>query len=166
MESTSKADSGTSSPRSVDPAADLALLGRAKSVAHLDQFLDFGPWWYAPMLATTIGGLMLFGQAVGNLFWNGAIGLVAVMAGALVTVHDYRRRAVRSGPSTRGAGFLGLIVVLCWLIIAAWGTVISSLGYERFFPGYAVGGWALTTLVFLGVRAILLAIRSRRAPLR
>lgn len=165
MESTSEPDSDSSPSQPIDAAADLELLDRAKSVVHVDQFLDFGPWWYAPLLATTVGGVVLFGQAFTNFFWNGVVGVVAVAAGCVVSVHDYRRRTVRSRRSTRGVAFVGLIVLLCWLIIAAWGTAISSLGYERFVPGYAAVGWVLTSLVLLGVRVVLLAIRRQRTPL-
>ena len=53
-----------------------------------------------------------------------------------------------------------------WVIIAAWGTAQSSLGIERFVPGYAALAWVLTSLVLLAIQQALLAARRRRAPLR
>lgn len=156
--------SGERAPHSVDAASDLQILNRAKSATEVDQFLDFGPWWYAPLLAITVGGLVLFGQAFDNL-WNVVVGGAAVAAGCVVSIHDYRRRAVRLRPTTRSAALTGLVIVICWAIIAAWGTAISSLGYERFVPGYAALGWLATSLVFLGIRQGLMAIRRRRVPL-
>jgi hypothetical protein len=149
----------------VDPASDLDLLDRAQSTVDVDQVLDFGPWWYAPLLATMIGGLTLFGQATSR--WLSIVaGLAAVTAGVVLSVHDYRRRKVRLRRSMRSAVFIGLIVVITWLLIAAWGTAISSLGAERFVPGPAVAAWALTTIALLGVRRGFESIRRRRPPLR
>lgn len=149
----------------VNPAADLDLLERARSTVPIDEFLDFGPWWYAPLLATLIGGLSLFGADVDN-GWSIAAGVVAVAAGGVVAVHDHRRRTVRSRPSKRGVGFLALTLLIMWVIIAAWGTAQSSLGIERFVPVYAALAWVLTSLVLLAIQQALLAIRRRRAPLR
>lgn len=149
----------------IDPAADLDLLDRAQSVVDVDQILDFGPWWYAPLLAALIGGLTLFGQDVGGIA-NVAAGVVGVAAGIIVAIHDHRRRAVRLRGSARSAGLLAVIVVLFLVLIGSWGTAVSSLGYERFVPGYAVLAWLLTSMTLLGVRAGFHALRRRRPVLR
>lgn len=147
-----------------DAAADLDLLSRAKASVHTDLILDFGPWWYAPLLATTVGGLTLFGQAM-NTASSLVFGAVALLAGGFMSVHDFRRRPVKSRPSMRGAGFLVAMVIVSWIVVGLWGTAVSSLGYERFMPGYALLGWALTTAFFLVVRSGLYAIRRRRPSL-
>lgn len=165
METTPTPEGRPSASRPIDPAADLDLLDRARSVVDLDQMLDFGPWWYAPLLATMIGGLTLFGQDVSGVT-NVAAGVVALLAAIIVAAHDHRRRPVRLRGSARGVGFLGLIIVLCWVIIAAWGTAISSLGYERFVPGYAALAWILTSMALLGIRLGFRAVRRRRSALQ
>lgn len=151
---------------SAQAAADLRLLERAKSAVQFDEVLDLGPRWYAPMLATMVGGLSLFGQGFSSSFWNAIVGISAVAAGGVMSVHDYRRRTVRSRPSIRGAVAVAVIVLICWAVVAAWGTAISSIGFERFVPTFAIVGWVLTTVFFLAVRAGLNAVRARRAPLR
>ena len=105
MANTKGSGPGSSTSPIVDPAADLELLDRAKSTVPIDEFLDFGPWWYAPLLATLIGGLSLFGADVDS-GWNLAAGVVAVAAGGVVAIHDFKRRAVRSRPSKMGVGLL------------------------------------------------------------
>lgn len=164
MASTSNAESDSPALGPVDAAADLELLDRAKSRVDIDQFLDFGPWWYAPLLATVLGGFSLFGQDFSNL-WNILFAVAGLAAGCAVSIHDFRRRAVRLRPTRRSAAFVVFIVVISWMMVAAWGTAISSLGYERFVPGYAALAWGLTSAAFLGIRAALMAIRRQRAPL-
>ena len=127
--------------------------------------LDFGPWWYAPLLAMMIGGLILFPEAPNDLHVV-AWGSIAAIAGGTITIHDHRRRSVRLRPSVRSAALLGLMAVICWALVAAWGTAISSIGYESFVPVYALLGWLLTTAVLLGIRAGLLALRRRRPTLQ
>jgi len=151
--------------RTVDPAADLELLARARSEADIDQFLDFGPWWYAPLLATMIGGLTLFGRGfdtVGSLL----ILAVALTAGGIVGAHDRRRRAVRLRPTRRGLGFLLIMIAFLWALMAAWGTAASSIDWDTSVPGYAAIGWALTTLTLLAVRTLLDVVRQRRMPIQ
>lgn len=165
MASTSTDESGFSPNRQVDAASDLELLNRAKSVAELDQFLDFGPWWYAPLFATMIGGFTMFAQA--NSFISSAVmGAAALTAAGFSSIHDYRRRTVRTRTSQRSFWYAFLMVVTIFGITAAWGTATSWLGYERFFPGYAALGWVLTSLTFLGIRAALSVFRRQRAPLQ
>lgn len=165
MESTSTPQpSQPPPPRRVDAAADLKLLSRAKSEVEIDQFLDFGPWWYAPGLATVIAGGTLFAESLNNN-WNVVMGLAALGAGTAVIIHDYRRRGVRVQRSSRSFKLSAVVVVLMYLIVGLWGTAISSVGYERFVPGYAVLGWVITSLFFLGIRQVLMEVRRRRAPL-
>ena len=65
---------------SVDPAADLALLGRARRSVDVDQALDFGPAWYAPLLALMVAGLSLAGPGEGAVQVGGwVVGTVVVV---------------------------------------------------------------------------------------
>lgn len=133
-------------------------------MADVDVFLDFGPWWYAPGLATMIGGLTIYSQDVSSAA-NIATAVVAGVISVVLAAHDYRRRSIRVGvgrPSGRSAILVGVILLVCWILLAAWGTAISSLGYERFIPGYAALAWVLTTGFLLGVRALLSVLRRRR----
>ena len=100
-----------------------------------------GSWgWSWILLVAGIGSLL--GRA--RLFRRGATrqGLPAsVISGRAMVA----RRA--SGPwwyAPALATMIGAITLICLALIAAWGTAISSLGDERFVPGYAV--LALTTL--------------------
>lgn len=137
-------------------------------MVDLDAALDFGPWWYAPLLATSIGGLTIFGRDVVDVT-NIAIGGLALVALAVVAVHDHRRRKVRL-PMGQGLGrsavLHGLIVIVVLVLTGAWGTAISSVGYDRFVPFYAALGWALTTAVLLGIRVLFTVLRRRRRVLR
>lgn len=150
--------------RVADPTSDLALLERAKSSIEEDQILDFGPWWYAPLIATLIAGVTLWGQETDG-GWNLVAGVVGLLSGGAVAIHDHRRRMVRPRKTVRGAALLAPVVVLTFATMAAWGTAVSTLGYDRFVPGYAVLGWVLTSLVLLGARTLLLTIRRRRIAL-
>ena len=127
--------------RPTDPAADLELLNQSKAVVELDHFLDFGPWWYAPMWATAVGGGTLAAQGLGN-FLNVAGLLAFVVAATVVSVHDYRRRRVWPDSSARSLLLAIPVLLGIWFLVAAWGTAISTLGYEVFVPGYAAIGLA------------------------
>ena len=147
------------------PSTRPLLLDRAKSVVELDSFLDFGPWWYAPLLATTIGSLSLWSHDLWSLAGL-TLGATTITTAVVVSVHDYRRRLVQANTkSARGAIYLAAIVILVWVIIALWGTAISAIGYDRFVPTFAAVGWVLTCLALLGLRAALISIRQRRLPL-
>jgi len=148
----------------VDPAADLALLGRARRSVDVDQALDFGPAWYAPLLALMVAGLSLAGPGEGAVQVGGWV--VGVSAAVLVAGHDQRRRRIRGRRSIRSAAFVLGQVICCWAIIAAWGTAISSMGVDDFVPWPALGAWAATTVVFLAIRALLVRVRRRRPALR
>lgn len=165
MASSSPLDHDSSASRSIDPAADLDLLERSRSVIAVDQWLDLGPWWYAPLLATVTAGLTLYYQET-NATENRVLGFLALVAGAIIAVHDYRRRSVRLRATPRRAAIelatIVLISVPCLLLVAAWGTAVSSLGYERFVPGYAILAWTLTSVGLLGIRAGVHAIRRQR----
>lgn len=150
--------------RSVDPAADLELLDRARKNAVVDDVLDFGAWWYAPMIATMVGGLTLYGRG-GDDRWSLAYGLAAVVATIVTVVHDYRRRKVRSRTTVTSIVYVVAVVLLLLLVTGLWGTAVSSVGYDDFVPGYAIVGWLLTTGFFLAVRAALTSFRRRRGPL-
>lgn len=163
METPKTPELDASADRNVDPATDLELLDRAQHLIEVDQILDFGPWWYAPLLATLIGGLSLFGQDTTDAT-NVAAGVVAIGAAVVMSIHDHRRRGVRHRSSVTGKGIatVGLSVFIGLAFVASWGTAVSTLGYDRFFPGYAALGWVLTTLALLGIRAWAQTIRRRR----
>jgi len=146
-----------------DPQADLDLLDRAKASVGINNTLDFGPWWYAPLLATCVAGCSLFGRAgaLTSALW-GVLGLTAAVA---MAAHDYRRRTVKPKFSLQSAGLLFGIVIISWAVVAAWGTAVSSTGYERFVPGFAILGWLLTTAVFLLIRQASYAVLARRTVL-
>ena len=147
-----------------DPAADLELLNRSKSIAELDQMLDSGPWWYAPMFATVFGGWTLAAQGLSNSL-NVAGLLAGIVAVAVVSVHDYRRRRIWTDPSARSLLLVVPVVLVIWFLSAAWGSAVSTLGYEEFVPGYAVLAWLLTTVFLLGVRFVSLSALRRRGSL-
>lgn len=148
-----------------DPRSDLDLLQRARSSVDMSHILDFGPWWYAPMLATCIAGLTLFSQT-SSFLSAVVIGLLGFGSGAFGAIHDFRRRTVRPKKSIRSTGFMAIIVLTSLFVISLWGTAISSLGYERFFPGYALLGWMLTTAMFLLIRQFSYWWLARRQVLR
>jgi len=158
METTSNAGG------SFDPQADLDLLDRAKSTVHINNTLDFGPWWYAPLLATCVSGLTLFGHAATTL--SSILYLVAgSLAGAIMGIHDYRRRTVRPKFSMQGAGLIVGIFIITWAMISLWSVAVYSVGYDRFMPGYAILGWLLTTVAFLVIRQASYALLARRTAL-
>ncbi len=152
------------SPPPFDPESHLSILEEAQKVVADEYALDFGPSWYAPVLATMIGGLTLFNNAqseLTNLLYLGAAGLATVV----YVVHGSRRTSIR--PRTTGRGFAGIVFVCVVLlaVVIAWGTAISTIGYEDFVPVWATVGWLATTALFLGIRLALKAVRNRRPAL-
>ena len=145
----------------IDPTADLELLKRASSSVGINHSLDFGPSWYAVALSTCLAALTVFGQDT-----RSTTGIVAAVigfgAGGAMVVHDLRRRRVRPKASGAGAAMTLAILVLCWVVVGLWGTAISSIGLDRFLPGYLVLGWGLTTALFLGVRHLSYRRLARR----
>lgn len=162
---------GTQSEESelVDPLAHLALLKRSRSAAEYEDFLNFGPWWYAPSLATIIGGMTLWlaePVEIGFGLFESPTRIVyllaALMSTLAVCVHWFRNRELKSKP-TKNSFVLGCVAVLVtWVIIAAWGTAVSTIGYEDFVVVWAAVAWAITTTFFLVVRSGLDRIRSNR----
>ena len=151
-------------PNAVDPAADLAMLERAKSSVDLNQILDFGPWWYAPLFATMISCVTLFSQPdAGD--WSFAYAALALTTAATISIHDFRRRQVRMRPSRRSFMVMLPVVLGLFGILAAWGTAVSTIGYERFVPGYAFAGWLTTSGLLLALRALLNAKLLRQAKI-
>ena len=144
-----------------DPKSDLELLNRARSAVDVDHVLDFGPWWYAPLLTNCLAGATLFGRELGTTtsFILGGIGL---LSGLIVAGHDFGRRTIRPKFSLRSTAMLAIVVLIMFVIIGLWGTAVSSVGVEHFLPWYAIGGWLLTTALFLGIRALSHWLRSRR----
>lgn len=155
------------SPQTVDAEADLALLDRAKRSVAVDQFMDFGPWWYGPLFATMFAGLTLFQAAVGfaQSLMFGAAGLGSA---TFIAFHDYRRRGVRWPVTHRSIGSLvgvALGVVVTFVVIGLWGTAVSTIGYADFVPWYLMAGWLLTTAFYLGARAFLGRLRAAKTSL-
>lgn len=160
---TTNADDGDRSLRSdIDPAADLALLHQTQSRVVTQYHLDAGPWWYAPLVATCIAGVSLFGQEFSSS-WHQLAGVVGLAAGAMVGWHDHWRRRLRIRPSTRSALIVMPLVLGTFVMMALWGTAISTLGVDRFVPGYAVIAWFLTTAVLLGAGAAMNRRRGKAA---
>jgi hypothetical protein len=146
-----------------DPQSDLELLNRARSAVDVDHVLDFGPWWYAPLLTNCLAGATLFGRlGTTTSFILGGIGL---LSGLVVAGHDFGRRTIRPKFSFRSTAMLAIIVLIVFVILGLWGTAVSSIGAERFLPWYAIAGWLLTAALFLGIRAVSHWLRSRRTVL-
>ncbi|NNE96311.1 MAG: hypothetical protein HKN24_09815 [Acidimicrobiales bacterium] len=145
----------------LDPKADLALLERARWSLELDQALDPGPWWYAPLAAAAIAAATLFSR-------NGSTGMLGLVmiASLMLAAHDRYRRPVRPRPSMRSATLVVPIALGTFVLLGLWGTAVSTIGYDDFVPGWALLGWVLTTALLLGGRAIAGAVRDRRAPIQ
>ena len=156
----------------VDPEADLDLLHRAKASVSLEYLCDFGPWWYAPLLASCIATGTLFVQdrivqdTITSMSW--AYGAVGVAAWLAMRRHDASRRKIQpkwSAPTGRSGWLAAGVIVSAWVVVALWGSAVSTLGYDRFVPFYAALGWVLTTALLLGIRAGSAWLRSRRSVL-
>ncbi|MEM9654085.1 MAG: hypothetical protein AAGA65_18470, partial [Actinomycetota bacterium] len=132
----------------VDPQADLDLLERARAAVDLDHALDFGPWWYAPLLATCLGAASLANQDFGN-----GTGLVFIAVGAMTGVvlmaHDFGRRKSCPRFSVRAAAITLVAAAVVLGIMALWGAAVSAVGTDGFLPVYAAVGWVFSTAVFL-----------------
>lgn len=144
----------------IDPEEALKLLADSKASVPVNDLLDFGPWWYAPMLATSIGGLTLFGRGW-DVTFNVLCGIAGFGCGIYMAVHNYRSRKVRPRPTVRSAGTLMIVVLISWIVIGLWGTAASTLG-DDFLPWPAVGCWLATVAFFLGVRKMSYALLDRR----
>lgn len=57
-------------------------------------------------------------------------------------------------------------VLGAFVLIGLWGTAVSAIGYDDFVPGWALVGWLLTTVLLLGVRSVMKALRERRTLIR
>jgi len=147
----------------LDPVADLALLDQVKRNVERHDLMNFGPWWYAPVLATMAASLTLFNRGA-EFAWE--IAYLVVAAGMLVLSvgHHYLRRNVRTRFSREGFGAMLVVAALCWLVTVAWGVAVSTLGYDAFVPGYAILAWFLTVGYFLAIRQVLLRVSARRIP--
>lgn len=151
-------------PTAAEASADLATLDRAKTSVDIDQVLDFGPTWYAPFFATMIAAVTLFSQP-GAGDWSFVYATVGIVTGTTISVHDFRRRKVRQRPSVRSFVTTVPLILGSFVVLAAWGTAVSSIGYERLVPGYAIAGWLVTTSLLLAMRAALNAVRVRRGTI-
>lgn len=105
----------------IDPLAQLSLLDRSRRAVEYEAFLNFGPWWYAPLFATMIGASTLStaeltssteqissNPAVFESSLNlGYLALVLLSAVVLI-VHWYRNRIVTPTWLSTTAFFLAL----------------------------------------------------------
>ncbi len=125
-------------------AENLRILDEAQGIVGRDQAYDLGPAWYAPVLATGLGGVMMFG--VGNdRPMNFVLGGIGVICLVIVCAHDHgRRKACPRFNRHMLVVSLGSMIVAV-SILGLWGWALSSVGFERFFPTWFALGWLATT---------------------
>ncbi len=159
----------------VDPLSHLALLNRSKSAAEYEEFLNFGPAWYAPLFATAIGASALFTADVGasaeqvsadpvvfETSGHPAYLIAVVMSLVVLGVHYYRNRLVKP-KTTKMSVALTLVAIAVLIAVAAvWNTAVAVIGYDDFVIGGAALAWVLTTGFFLALRAGLDRVRLSR----
>ena len=121
MTSATPPTSGAGDPLGYDPADGLALLNQSQETVVVLQQLDFGPWWYVPVLSLAYPAI--FGWISGE---SGVLGVVfavvAVVGGCLVAIHDRRRRGVRlswESRVSRSGRAMGIMFATNFVLIAA-----------------------------------------------
>jgi len=158
----SSMESKTSSPESSgsDPMDDLAILDRARWSVEASPFFDFGPWWYAPALATTLGSLALYGHSSevdGPGFWLYLFGAGLAIACA---IHDFYRRKLRPKVSMRSIAWNAATFFVVVPVYAIWAYTAKAKGSAG-LPAWAILYWIATTAFFLAVRSLLSTYRKR-----
>lgn len=159
METSSGAHPPDSDGADVNPAVALATLHQSKQKAEADFWLDYGPWWYVPVIslllasyATVIAHDVIVLQLVNSLV------LLALI------FHDRRRRRVfiDRGWSKHARSRPGLIVVQVGLVLAwAVGVIWARVNDADFFPVFTIVGFALTLIAQVALRAYMERERSR-----
>ena len=160
----------------VDPLSHLALLNRSERAPEYEAFLNFGPWWHAPVWALFVGSLSLAtaslpgnadvvdtgptGGVVVETFFDPVFTVITIITAVVLTVDGLRRREVKPRPT-----FLGLVLtaLACGIVLAAivlWNLAILVVGYQEFLFVWAAVGWVLTTGFFLGLRSGLARVRN------
>lgn len=152
-------------PLGYDPAEGLALLSQSRKNVVASQQLDFGPWWYVPVLAFVFPAMHTF-------IWSGGLlgtvlGLFGIGGLVGVFVHDMQRRRVRAkwvSPAKRNrvGNIVGITTNFC--LIFGW-IQLSDLARDRPVDNLviAVVGYIATLVVLVTSRHLLL--RERRKVL-
>ena len=143
-------------PLGYDPAEGLALLSQSRKNVVVDQQLDFGPWWYVPVLA-------LFYAAVFAWMVSGTGATVLVCTALAVAglcgviAHDRRRRGVRPGwPSPLGRSGRGTTIFLVMSTVLNGGLIIGSGEASRWFRSQESASLlALSLLMWIFATAVL-----------
>lgn len=169
MENTHRSRGGEQ--ETVDPLAHLALLNRSKAAPGWEDFLNFGPRWYAPVWATFVGGLSLWQAEIfdntiivdetptgATIFETQAsLGFlfVAMLAATILSVDQFRNRKIRSKTTATGMGLTAVVVGIILAAVIVWNVAVALVGYEEFVYGWAIVAWLTTTAFFLTVRSAL-----------
>ncbi len=159
----------------VDPLSHLALLKRSKSAPEYEELLNFGPAWYAPLVATAIGASALFAADIGasttqvssdpvvfETSGHPAYLVAIVVSLVFLGAHYYRNRVVRPKATKTSVALMLVAIAVVIAIAAVWHTAVVVIGYDDFVIGGAVLAWALTTGFFLALRAGLDRVRLSR----
>lgn len=154
----------------VDPLSHLAILKRSRRNPQ-SEALQIGPWWLALVWAAQIAAVALWvGSAIddargirragGLVNWQTTgdhrllllsfLCLFVMVAQGLV--QSRRRRVVRPRLSLGGSVSLGLLAIVYWSVSAVWHVFVLRVGYSELTTGTVVVAWALTGLLFLGLR--------------
>lgn len=162
-----------------DPQASLDLLANSKTVAGDNVYTDLGPTWYAPLLATGIGGFALCVRGTTQVevlafgtrplpnwpFWWLAL-LVGVVSLLFLGLHDYRRRRIRLKRRWSKRNFLWFLpsYLAAYLSLQGWLAAIGRVGIEDFVPLWAAAAWCATTAVWLATRGAVHSAARRWVP--
>ena len=153
------------SPLGYDPAEGLALLHQSQETVLVDQQLDFGPWWYVPVLGFLYPAL--FTWIWGELGGLGAIiGVTAISVAALTLVHDRRRRGARVSwaiPSKRNGRGMAIMFAMNFVTTFGWlqtSFYADDLPVRRYLLVMLVG-WLVTMAVIAVARSALLREREK-----
>ena len=147
------------------PAKDLTLLNQSRQSVIADYQLDFGPWWYVPLLAALFPAACIWLR--GEFGWVGVVvGIGAVTSFVAVVAHDSRRRRVRARwtpPSQRNRRGVVLMFLMNFVLISGW--IRASLWLaDASAPGFLAGmaiGWGLSVAVLTVVRMLVRRERER-----
>ena len=160
----------------VDPLSRLALLSRSARAPEYEAFLNFGPWWHAPIWATFVGSLSLAtaslqenadvvgtsatGGVAVETFFDPLFTVITIITALVLTVDGLRRREVKPRPTLLGVALTALACVIAIATVVAWNIAIGVVGYQDFLFLWAAVGWVLTTGFFLGLRSFLSRLRN------
>ena len=155
MTATPPPTDGTGDPLGYDPADGLSLLHQSRDQVIADHQLDYGPWWYPPILAFAFPAFYTWAW-VGGPFGR-AIGLIGAVSLLLVLFHDRHRRKVRPhwvSPSERNR--IGNIVGLTtnFFVISGW---VSG---SRLARDEGVVDWVIIVVGYIATLLVLTIARS------